>query len=338
MISQIINNSIQSLSPRQREVINGRFGLKLKEGEKATLAALGGKYDITRERVRQIENEALRELKDIIGEDIERKVMGNIKNYLEGLGGARREDFFIQDLRGLLKDDLLHQGHLRLLLRLAERPNYYPADVHLHDFWYLEDEVIKLIKSFAKDLEKIVARRKTEVLEKNQLDVFLKEALRSYKISEAIGMNYISLWRSFGVSPYGDFGLTHWEEIRPRTMRSKAYLILKKEDKPLHFQDIAELINKMNFDNRRAHPATVHNELIKDPRFVLVGRGLYALQEHGFMPGTTKELIIQLLKKQGVLSLNEINDAVLKQRFIKPNTIFLYLQNRKQFKKLPDGK
>src|SRR3989344_3315554 len=193
MISQIINNSIQSLGPRQREVINGRFGLKLKEGEKATLAALGGKYDITRERVRQIENEALRNLTDVVSEDIKQKVLGNIKNYLEGLGGARREDFFTQDLRGLLKDDLLHQGHLRLLLRLVKRPNYYPADVHFHDFWYLEDEVIKLIKSFAKDLEKIIARRKIEVLEKNQLDVFLKEALRSYKISEAIGMNYISL-------------------------------------------------------------------------------------------------------------------------------------------------
>ena len=336
MISQIINNSIQALNPRQREIINGRFGLRLKDGEKTTLAFLGEKYDITRERVRQIENESLKKLKDVISEEIERQALENIRIYLEGMGGARREDFFIQDLRGILKDDLLHRGHLMLLLRLSERPNYYPADIHFHDFWYLENEVIKIVKSFAKDLEKIINRRKQEVLGENQFDVFLKETARSCGISDTIGMNYVSLWRRFGVNPYGDFGLKHWEEIRPRTMRSKAYLILKKENKPLHFQNIAELINKMNFDSRRAHPATVHNELIKDPRFVLVGRGLYALQEQGFAPGTTKELIIQLLKKQGPLFLNEINNSLLKQRFIKPNTIFLYLQNRKQFKKLPD--
>ena len=50
---------------------------------------------------------------------------------------------------------------------------------------------------------------------------------------------------------------------------------------------------------RRTHPQTVNNELIKDPRFVLIGRGLYALSEWGYEPGTVKDVLVQILKDSG---------------------------------------
>ena len=50
---KIINAALNGLSPRQREVIEGRFGLK--GGKAETLAAIGDRMGITRERVRQIE-------------------------------------------------------------------------------------------------------------------------------------------------------------------------------------------------------------------------------------------------------------------------------------------
>ena len=121
-------------------------------------------------------------------------------------------------------------------------------------------------------------------------------------------------------------------------MRDKAYLILKKEKKPLHFLDIAKNINKVSFDGKIAHPPTVHNELIRDKRFVLVGRGIYGLREHGFMPGTARDTIARLLASRGPMEKDKIVNMVLSERFLKPNTIFLNLQNRKYFKKLNDGR
>ena len=148
-----------------------------------------------------------------------------------------------------------------------------------------------------------------------------------------VGLNYLSVSRKFGINPFGDLGLSHWEEITPKTVRGKTYLILKKHGKPLHFKDIAEAINKINAGKRPALPQTVHNELIKDARFVLVGRGIYGLAEHGFKSGVAQEVIYRTLKEKGPLHLKDIIDEVLKQRMLKENTIVLNLQNKKYFKK-----
>ncbi len=78
---------------------------------------------------------------------------------------------------------------------------------------------------------------------------------------------------------YGEWGIADWEEIKPKTVNDKIYLILKHEAKPLHFTEIAKRINDMKFDKKTANAATVHNELILDDRYVLVSRGTYGLKE-----------------------------------------------------------
>ena len=82
----------------------------------------------------------------------------------------------------------------------------------------------------------------------------------------------------------------------------------------------------------------MHNELIKDERFVLVGRGMYGLSEQGYEPGTAREVIAKVLKKQGPLAAADVVTHVNKQRFFKPNTILINLQNKASFERLPDGK
>ena len=57
-INKIIASRLTGLNPRQKEVITARFGLDGK-GEGETLAAIGDRMDVTRERVRQIENGAI---------------------------------------------------------------------------------------------------------------------------------------------------------------------------------------------------------------------------------------------------------------------------------------
>lgn len=78
---------------------------------------------------------------------------------------------------------------------------------------------------------------------------------------------------------YGEWGMATSEEIKPKTVNDKIYLILKHEAKPLHFTEIASKINEMKFDKKTANAATVHNELILDDRYVLISRGTYGLKE-----------------------------------------------------------
>ncbi len=83
---------------------------------------------------------------------------------------------------------------------------------------------------------------------------------------------------------------------------------------------------------------TVHNELIKDNRFVLVGRGMYALREHGFEPGIARDVIKKILATKGPLRVDAVVAEVNKQRFFKANTVVINLQNKDYFERLADGK
>ncbi|MDQ5927659.1 MAG: hypothetical protein QG633_97, partial [Patescibacteria group bacterium] len=82
---------------------------------------------------------------------------------------------------------------------------------------------------------------------------------------------------------------------------------------------------------------TTHNELIKDGRFVLVGRGLYALTDWGYMQGVVRDVIKKVLNEHGPLKRDEIIDKVLKERYVKPNTIIVNLQDPEHFEKQSDG-
>jgi hypothetical protein len=89
---------------------------------------------------------------------------------------------------------------------------------------------------------------------------------------------------------------------------------------------------------KRAHEATTHNELIKDDRFVLVGRGLYALAEWGYVSGVVRDVIRKVLNKYGPMTREEIFNKVMKERYVKENTVLVNLQNSTYFKKDADGK
>jgi len=124
--------------------------------------------------------------------------------------------------------------------------------------------------------------------------------------------------------------------VRIKNTRDFAYLTLKRHGSPMHFTEVAKGIQ--NLFSREAHPATTHNELIKDGRFVLVGRGLYALKEWGYEPGVVRDVIRGVLARGGeALSREEIIDRVKRERYVKDATIVVNLQNP-MFVRLPDGK
>ncbi len=336
MISSTINGLVLNLKPREREVLSSRFGLTKKDRD--TLAALGARYGITRERVRQIEAEALRRIREEIAAEQLENLVAYVTKHLNKFGGARKEDMLVQDLRSLLKDNDLHSLHLRFLESAQGQPRYYFEDEEFHPFWYIDEEVVKALKKFVSYLEKVLVAKKDELLARGKFSDYLSEAARTHAISEPVALNYLSISRKFKANPFGDFGLTAWEEIDPKTMGSKAYVVIKKLAKPLHFREVANEINKVKFDAKKALPQTIHNELIKDDRFVLIGRGMYGLREQGYLPGTAREVVTRILRKEGPMTPEKILQAVLKQRKLERNTIMLNLQNKKFFKRMADGK
>ena len=61
MLREELANALQSLTERERQVVTLRFGLE--DGRARTLEEVGKEFNVTRERIRQIEAKALRKLR-----------------------------------------------------------------------------------------------------------------------------------------------------------------------------------------------------------------------------------------------------------------------------------
>ena len=176
------------------------------------------------------------------------------------------------------------------------------------------------------------------MLEKESKAIKLEKILANFSKKDLTkSLIYASL--SFAFDWEKRVGLSLWREINPKSERDKAYFILKKEARTLHFTHIADLISKESFLGKNPTAATVHNELILDSRFVLVGRGIYALAAWGFKGGTVEEVIKDILihHPQG-LQRDAIIEEVLKAKFVARNTVMMNLLVKKQFAKDKSGK
>lgn len=328
-IDELLDKVQTGFNPKQRRVLSGRFGLKT--GRHETLQGIGDALDITRERVRQIEEQSLNKLKPKVREH-GADLLKLVETHLTEAGGLRLDSCFVNDIKNILKisGKVKHADQkLRFLLLAAGRPLYREATDELYAFWYSEENQLKKLLEFTKDI--------TNFFKSSDKERILTAKIYLDRIPDFISGHAISILKNFGVNVFGDIGLKSWPEIQPKNIRDKAYLVLKKEGRPLHFQDVAKFINRLGIAKKRAHPQTVHNELIKDDRFVLVGRGLYGLKAHGFEPGTVKEVIVSILKKNGPLTASRVIELVSQKRFLKVNTILLNLQSRRHFRRLADG-
>lgn len=332
-IKKTIENLTQKLSPRQKEVITGRFGLD--NQEELTLAAIGSKYGLTRERIRQIENAGLNVIKKEISTNPDcQAILARGKKYLQNSGGVATETALLADLNALA--DGLNRNHLNLLLEATNEFSFYGEDKDFWSFYYLDKEKLASVNKFLNQLAKQLKAKKEVVLAGNFNKIFA-EFTNSQNIKDPVAKSYLSISKKIHQNPWNDIGLAEWPEIKPQNIRDRIYLILKKTGEPLHFETITQKINEIKFDSKKALGPTVHNELIKDSRFVLVGRGIYGLTENGYKPGTVQEVIRRILKDNGPLKAKDIALAIQKERIVKPNTILVNLQNRKHFERLENG-
>jgi hypothetical protein len=321
-----------ALSTRSRDVMTKRYGLG-KDPEPMTLDAIGKTYGITRERVRQIENHALtviRKSKEYTGE---KAVFDEIERIIHSLGGIVVE----QDLLDYVSNDASIQSHINFILVVGHPFNKIKEDDDFKHRWFIDSSLSEKVHEA---LKKLYATLKSEDLlsEPDIIKSFLahlEDVSEKYK-NEEIAKRWLSLSRKIGKNTLGEWGKTESSNINTKGMRDYAYLVIRRHGSPIHFREVAKIITDVF--KIKAHVATTHNELIKDPRFVLVGRGLYALSEWGYMSGVVKDVIKKVIEKNGPLTKQEVIQKVLKERYVKENTIVINLQNPKFFKKNKEGK
>ncbi len=322
---------IKDLKDREQYIIKHRYGLE--KPEKRTLESIGREYGITRERVRQIQEAALKAIKRSKTYEEARKIFEEIEQIMHELGGIVAEHHFLS----YLSDDKLTQNHIHFHLVIGPRFKKHKEDDHFHTRWSVNQEIAEKVHDALKRLHTNLSEE--EILAEEEMILRFLDAIDGVedgKIDEEVAKNFLKLSKQLKPNPLGDWGLARSKNISVRGVRDYAYLIMKKNGSPMHFREVAEAITKTF--GKKAHPATTHNELIKDDRFVLVGRGMYGLREWGYREGVVKDVIAQIICEKGPLTKQEIIDAVLKERYLKENTIIVNISNKEYFKRLEDGR
>ncbi len=329
---QVTKRLLAILPERAQDVMVSRYGLG-KNSERMTLEAIGKKYAITRERVRQIENHAILTIRKSKEYQKEKKAFDELEAMLHALGGIVTE----QDLLNSIAKDKSTHNHINLLLVLGESFKKKKEDDNFNHRWYLDEDLSDKVHASLHALYNNLSDNDL-ISEKDIISSFaehLKEVSSEYK-QEEIMKRWLSLSKAISKNPLGEWGRATSPNVNAKGMRDYAFLVIRKHGSPIHFTEVAKQIEKLF--KRKAHVATTHNELIKDPRFVLVGRGLYALSEWGYISGVVKDVIRKVIEQNGPLPKDEIVGKVLKERYVKENTIMVNLQNPKYFKKDKEGR
>jgi hypothetical protein len=316
---QVCDELLSQLPAKQREVIERRFGLKAARGTQAreTLEAIGRSHKICRERVRQIEKVSLAKLKK--NESVYREATRLFAKHLKNFGGVREENALLGELGG---DDFKAHAYFLLTLsgdfmRSAESEDY-------KCYWALDTALANAAKNF-------IALSQAKLGEAKKL-MSGRELAALSGLKKAVAESYLGISKAVQKNKEGLYGLREWPEVSPKGIKDKIYLLLKKSQKPLHFTDVARKIEGSLVQ-------TVHNELIRDKRFVLIGRGIYALKDWGYVEGDVKDVIMNIFENANrPLTKQEILDRVMKQRLIKENTVLMNLSNKKYFSRDNEGR
>ena len=309
---------------REREIIARRFGLY---DRKETLEQIGELLGITRERVRQLEKAIMIRLK-IAAEDNLPHIANVEKHFIRHLHDLGRVAK-VQDLtERVSKADDRNKAHVAFLAEIAPRLSVVDENDHYHHAVGIkehhDDAQIK------KHVDTIVGtiKKHGEPLSIEDLHAQVSHDHPTHvRALASISKNLASL--------KARWGLAKWPTVNPKNIRDKIFVILQENGKPLHFSDIAKAIKVSDFRRKDVTTQAIHNELIKDSRFVLIGRGIYALKDWGFSKGTVADIITDILNKEGApLHRDEIVKRVLKHRQVKETTILLNLQGKQRFKRV----
>jgi len=326
---QLYQRLTKGLSHKTKDIFDRRFGIKT--GTPETLEAIGKTLGVTRERVRQIEEVGFNYVRKQNKELLE-GIWADFARYFDAKGGFKKEEIALEELGGKTQ-----KPYVLFLLTLGDQFSRICEKKDFYYFWSTMPEAKSKVKENLGSLVSEMQKIGKPILKEE----FCQKIASQRGIPQTAAASYLEISKRIQESRDGALGLIDWPEIKPRGVRDKAFLVFKKHQKPLHFTEVAKMIDSLeyNLPNKKTYPQTVHNELIKDSRFVLVGRGTYALAEWGYYPGTIKDIITKILSgKQEPIHRDEIVKEVLAQRLVAKNTVLMNLNNKNHFEKDGDDR
>lgn len=331
---EIIEKLLLVLSDKEKYIVQHRFGIGT--NQRKTLEEIGQHYGVTRERVRQIEKNALKKLKRNAFNTQLKFINEIAKGIIKKHGGLLIDSKLVNILLNTIPVLSLEEANeIRLSLTLDPDVERASNTIDFHPHWRLRNVSATLTRQIDQIGHKLL-ESKGDVWPLNDLvDAMrghLQEETPDTLISSVLEIDKRTKFVKEGV------GLKLWRHINPRTLRDKIHFILEKEKKPLHFEDIAQKIRDAKFDTKKINIQAVHNELIRNDQFILIGRGIYALSKWGYQPGTVAKVLEGILKDGKARSREEIMKEVLKQRQVKKITIYLNLKNNPKIKTLQGDK
>jgi hypothetical protein len=315
----IVNNIFSGLKDREKDILKRRYGLYGKKKETLESIGSVHKLTRERVRQIETASLAKLRKLDSLDEyikDIKQSVLELLREHGGLMKQDFMLDILIISLQELRKKDLnekeknLYKEHFDFIIsklfpenitKYLNHDNYNVSyslkDISDKYFDELADEAVSKVKSMrqtvkTQELLEILKSLKSYKKYSDQFNV--KNGADLSKIFEnnvfpedsnlinnnKVLYNFIQTIKHLDQNKFGDWGPSDSKEVKPKTINDKIYLVLKNnKEKPMHFTEIAERINEVAFDEKKANAATVHNELILDDRYKLVGRGLYALKD-----------------------------------------------------------
>jgi predicted Zn-ribbon and HTH transcriptional regulator/DNA-binding phage protein len=322
-ITKEILNTIER--EREREIVARRFGLF---DRRETLGQIGELLGITRERVRQLEKAVVTRLNESAKNGLPhiKEVEKILNQHLEDMGKVAR----VSEITARItpENSKIDQARVAFLAQLS--PSVAVIDDNDHFYHAVGLAAAHTEKSIRDQVNKIIDAIK-KIAEPSDIETVAQkvgnEDSKHVEALASISKNVANL--------HGRWGLVKWPMVNPKNIRDKIYVILHDKNKPLHFSEISKAIKGSDFKRKDVTTQAIHNELIKDKRFVLIGRGIYALREWGYDKGTVADVISEVLRQEGgPLHRDEIVKRVLKSRHVKETTILLNLQGKPQFKRV----
>lgn len=321
---------LAGLDARSQDIIVRRFGIK--SGSVETLESIGREYGVTRERVRQIEAQAKKLLARRY--DVLENVSQALNNLFSSHGGLLAEDHLIEIVEHSAPQ--VKSALVIFYLNILSPYEYVTRSDIFGPHWSHSELHNQYVEAAIGAAEALLKKARHPVEEAQLMrEVRRRLSVSEQELPEACLYALLRASKHLDKTVFGEWGLTSWIETRPRGVGDKSYIVLRRGGRPKHFREITVMINEVKFDHKQAHAQTVHNELIKDERFVLVGRGLYGLAEWGYMAGTVGDVLEAILDKASQpMTREELLERVLEQRMVKRTTVLLGLQDANRFQKV----
>lgn len=339
-LAQTLDKILANLDSRERDIILRRYGLK---GETESLHDIASNYNVTRERIRQIQQRAVHKIKPLIdGDEDINNFFDQVKQFLKPIGVRPEKSFF----KLIVQNFKLEEKDLRIVKFFSifsRQIVFQKANEIFDDFYAKDEEPHKIIRHSLKRIYFYFLENKEPIPEEEVIKIILKEIkvhLKNRPEKEDL-LDLLRILRDIGRNPFNLWGLRNHRFIEPKCLKDKIYLILKIENRPLHFIEIYKKLKSVQTIEdlsltwlKDYNINSLRNELIRHSEFVWVGKGIYGLKEWGLIPGTVKELIIQILKEKRKISKEKLWQIISSQKQIQKSSFHIYLKQMKNIKEV----